>query len=542
MVFTDPELNTYLEARIAYWTTRLMATRLFAAADEDDIRAEFRLVLLQGQPRFDAEKASARTYYAHLLDITAHRLYRQQQGEKAYRSACTLEDIAEPPAGLDGAPWPHDAERFPAQQVTAAVDARLSWEQFTACLPGDLRAVVQLLLRGEDRDTICRVLAISPATLTRKCSRLRATLGTPDLQPHPTRMREAPQTRFMTSPKGDSMATPLLTTYTQWQTFRNCRRACHWRYVRELVPRSGAPAQHLGTLVHDALMHWHQHRDLEAMLARIDQACAGRAADDDQRQRWHLARAMMQGYAQCYAEEAFRVVALETPFEMPIRNPATGRISRRFRLAGKVDGIVEEHGQYFLLEHKTASHLDGDYLERLWLDLQISLYSRALETIHGVPIAGVIYNVLCKAQLKQGKGETEAEFLLRKAELLAKNKSGKTSATRKEAESDAAFQARLTAKYADPAMFHREVILFTPEQYAELEAELWELTVQYLDALRRGAFYRNTSQCFAFGRPCPYYPLCRAGGAEHVIDALYDTRPPHEELRDAATEVNAPVF
>jgi len=542
MVFTDTELNTYLNERIAYWTSRLMAARLFCPVDEEDIASEFRLALLRGQTSFDARKASARTYYARLLEVTAHALYRRQYAERAQRSAYHLEDIPETAASLDGVAWEHELGSIPTMQVTAASDARVTWERFSAGLPDELRAIVQRFLRGEDRDTIGRALALSPATLSRKLIRLRVYLETFDTQSHPTRMTAAQAMRQVTPRKGDPMATSILSTYTMWQTFRNCRRACHWRYVRELAPRSGAHAQHLGSLVHEALQHWHQGRDLAVVMATIDQACAGRGADDAQRQQWHLARAMMQGYARRYAEETFRVVALEAPFEMPIRNPATGRISRRFRLAGKVDGIVEEQGQYFLLEHKTASHLDGDYLERLWLDLQISLYCRALETIHGIPIAGVIYNVVCKAQLKQGKGETEEEFLLRKAELLAKNKSGKTNATRKEAESDEAFQARLQTKYDDPAMFHREVILFTPEQYAELEAELWELTLQYQDALKRGAFYRNTSQCFAYGRPCSYYPLCRAGGAEHMIAALYEHRPPHEELRDASTEVNAPIF
>ena len=38
------------------------------------------------------------------------------------------------------------------------------------------------------------------------------------------------------------------------------------------------------------------------------------------------------------------------------------------------------------------------------------------------------------------------------------------------------------------------------------------MTHQYQDARRRTAFYRNTAQCFGYGRPCAYYPLCRANG------------------------------
>lgn len=47
------------------------------------------------------------------------------------------------------------------------------------------------------------------------------------------------------------------------------------------------------------------------------------------------------------------------------------------------------------------------------------LYAHYIEQALGIRIAGVIYNVLVKAKLQQGKGETEAEFEDRRAELIA---------------------------------------------------------------------------------------------------------------------------
>jgi len=52
---------------------------------------------------------------------------------------------------------------------------------------------------------------------------------------------------------------------------------------------------------------------------------------------------------------------------------------------------------------------------------------------------GIIYNVLVKARLQQSAGETEAEYEARRAELIAKSKTGKSSAQRKLPESDEAF-------------------------------------------------------------------------------------------------------
>ena len=179
----------------------------------------------------------------------------------------------------------------------------------------------------------------------------------------------------------------------------------------------------------------------------------------------------------------------EKTFEGPIVNPATGATSRSFILAGKVDGIVRQDGQYFLLEHKTASQIDASYLERLWTDFQITLYAWYLEQTLGITVSGIIYNVLVKAKLRQGKGETEAEFEARRAELIAKSKTGKSSAKRKLSEDDETFQQRLQEKYLEPGMFHREVLYISRDQFEELRAELWELSKAMLDARRRDTFY-----------------------------------------------------
>ncbi len=327
------------------------------------------------------------------------------------------------------------------------------------------------------------------------------------------------------------MKAPMITTYSMWNAFRNCRKACEWRYVRELVPLQRDHKLSFGSLIHQCLETWHGGRDLTAVLDLIDSSIPSRTQDESQKADWHLARAMMAGYAACYRTEDFEVVSLEKTFEGSITNPATGAPSRSFVMAGKVDGIVRIGREHFLLEHKTASQLDADYLEKLWTDLQVTLYCHYIEQCLGIRIAGVIYNVLVKAKLQQSRGETEAEFEARRAELIAKSKTGKSSAARKMPESDDAFAERLAAKYRETGMLHREVLYISRDQFDAMKADLWEFTQQFLDCRRRGVFYRNTSYCHANHRTCAYYPLCRAGGSENVIANFYETKPPHEELR-----------
>lgn len=324
-------------------------------------------------------------------------------------------------------------------------------------------------------------------------------------------------------------AEKLKTSYTMWSLFRNCRKAAQWRYIEKLVPLERDRSLRFGSLIHECLEHWYRNPEqfqdheqrLAAVLARIDVACSKRGEDEEQRRTWHLATAIIKGYAARYPIEAFGVVALELPFEGAITSPKTGASSRSFVMVGKVDGLVVMEGKHWLLEHKTAASIDGGYLEKLWTDFQIILYAHYIEQAHGIRVAGVIYNILTKAKLQQSAGETEDEFLERRAQLIAKSKTGRSSAKRRLPETDEEFQARLAEKYAEPAMFHRELIYLSRERFDELRGELWELTQAFLDARRRGVWYQNTSYCFQFGKPCPYYALCRSGSNPNVRDNFY---------------------
>jgi len=322
-------------------------------------------------------------------------------------------------------------------------------------------------------------------------------------------------------------------TYSALNTFRNCPRKYQLRYVECLRRPDRPEALAFGSVIHEALELWHGSGDdpnrLLKTLDLIDEQFPGRAHEPEQRRAWHLARAMFDGYAARYPEEPFEVVELEKEFTAEIRNPDTGRPSQTFVIAGKADGIVRQDGELYLLEHKTASSLTADYLDRLWTDTQIALYCHYLREL-GYPIVGVIYNVLLKTRLKRREGETLEEYEARRAVLAAKNKSGRSTAKRRAPETDAEFRGRLAAWHARPDAYHRERVYLSEERMALLTEEVWEVTQQYLDAKRRGKWLLNTSHCFSFQRACEYLPYCQSGFSANVRDNLYEAAPPHEEL------------
>ena len=335
----------------------------------------------------------------------------------------------------------------------------------------------------------------------------------------------------------------MISTYSMWITLIDCWMKGFLRYVKQLVPLSGDPNQYFGSVFHQCLRCWHADSHLSQVLDLIDRTYPNRAGDNDQLRDWHLATAMMRAYAERYHTEGFEVVALEKGFEGPIINPETGAASRSFTLAGKVDGIIRLGDEHLILEHKTAGSLDGGYIERLWSDFQTTLYAHYVEKVMGVRVAGVLYNVIAKARLQQSQGETEEEFKARRAALIAKSKTGKSSAQRRLPESDEAFQDRLAEKYLDPGMFHRESLIISRDRFRALQSHLWQMTQLFLYFRRRGDWPQNPSHCFRYGRPCAYHPLCSSDFSPAVRDNLYRIEPPHTELNDdESIPESQPVF
>ena len=168
-------------------------------------------------------------------------------------------------------------------------------------------------------------------------------------------------------------------TFTGLNTFRCCPRKYKLRFLDGLQSREKPEALAFGGVVHEALQLWYtlpnDANRLFKVLDLIDSKFPTRQGDPEAKRQWQLARAMVTGYAARYGHEEFEIVAVEKEFEAEIRNPDTGRASQTFTVAGKVDGIVRIGKELYLLEHKTAASIDGSYLDKLWTDTQIALYS-----------------------------------------------------------------------------------------------------------------------------------------------------------------------
>jgi len=330
-------------------------------------------------------------------------------------------------------------------------------------------------------------------------------------------------------------------TYSASNMMRNCPRSYYYRYVQELVPlgRDETP-MYFGSLIHECLEAYYNGEAKEVIQKKIDARYADKMHLPEDRRHWMVAREMMEAYMQSRPAdgEEWRPVVLEKEFMGHIFNPDTWAKSRSFKMRGKIDGIVKKpDGTFWTLEHKTTSAVTGDYFDRLWMDMQNLIYSYYAEERLGFPIAGTIYNVLVKPRLAQRQGETEEEYEARCAALVAKSKTGKTSAKRKLPESDEDYRARLAEWFSQADAFQRFELIYNNTDYDMVLAQLWDITQQILTAARFNRWFQNTSYCFHWGRACPYYQICKSGGNKMVIETHYEHKPAHGELSNEKGEL-----
>jgi len=353
-------------------------------------------------------------------------------------------------------------------------------------------------------------------------------------------------------------------TFSSASTFQRCEWRYRLRYGLGLQPIERAEALWFGGLWHDvkaaglARLPFGADKALAVALATIDgfESLAGWQGDPGKRAARLKLEAMAHAYARRWWDEpafgeedlsdrAFEIIGIEVPFDIPITtdlapvDPVTGEVLRVWKWRGLVDDVRrrKSDGSLWLGETKTAASVDSGYLERLWTDLQIHLYSRAVEQEMGESVVGVVYDIVLKSRMtpREEKRESAEDF----AKRLAGYKRAETAVKHKakgpkieKAETDEEFAERLEAFYSDPDSLHRELLLLDRAEIGRAENDLAEVVRRIDERQAGGRWLRNTGACFPIGwAPCPFHPVCKAGGEPDAITRnAYVTGDPHPEL------------
>lgn len=359
-----------------------------------------------------------------------------------------------------------------------------------------------------------------------------------------------------------------LLTASRMQCFKTCPRLHYYRYELGLRPVESAKPLRMGAAIHLGIDSRARGKSTDAA---IWDAIAGYevvpawAKEDDKLAEWLVERETVARLLAAYfwwweraevadALRVARVIESEGMFQMPIRNPDTGRATPRFLNAGKRDGLVElGDARMAVREAKSAGEdigPDSVYWKRLKIDAQISNYYITAED-QGRPVATVLYDVIRKPTIsprqiplldKEGL-KVVTDVATGERVMLANGKPRQSADVSKgwtlehRRETDAEFGERLTADIAErPAFyFQRREIPRLADDLKEYREELWQIQSAIADAQRNGRWFRNTGACMIHGRDCEFLDVCgRRLEPGEVPEGFKRVNDIHPELQETA--------
>ncbi len=300
-------------------------------------------------------------------------------------------------------------------------------------------------------------------------------------------------------------------TNSRVTAFRACQRLHQIKYVQGYRAADDSDDLEFGSVMHNALeAWWMSHKNHEPDYAlQYGQEALTRALDASMLDETARAKAevLLIGYNVRWGDEMseFDVLGVEVGFDMPIP-----RI-RGVRRAGKIDAIVRKRSDLtvWTVEHKTsgADLTPGStYWTRLRMDSQVSLYFDGGESLKYGPIAGCIYDVIGKSDLRLLKAtpEDKRKYVQGTSRLYANQ--------RDKDETVDEFKVRLTEKIVEaPHDYYQraEVVRLDTELDAARE-DVRQTVLLIRESARKGYAPRNPDACWKFGagKPCPFVDVC----------------------------------
>lgn len=299
-----------------------------------------------------------------------------------------------------------------------------------------------------------------------------------------------------------------LLTHSRLATCRACPRKHYLRYEAGLRTETTSQALSVGSAFHAAQ---------EARDKGLDILEAIEAHTEDPYDR-ELVAAMFMGHFKRHENEWLDVVKSEMEFALPLINPETGRASRTWELAGKLDRLVRlPDGRLALQEYKTTTKditPGSDYWTALHMDGQLSLYVIAARQM-GYEVETVLYDVTRRPLLRPYK-ETPLEARKYK-------KDGTLYANQRDRdETPEEYGDRVAKDIAERPdyYFARIEIARLDDDLDECRKELWQQQVMIRQMQRTGAWWRNPGSCFS-PHSCEYLPICKMDNLQESTPSGY---------------------
>lgn len=250
-------------------------------------------------------------------------------------------------------------------------------------------------------------------------------------------------------------------------------------------------------------------------------------------------KALMRGYHVRWDNHEYTPLQIERVIETDLWNVSTGRKSRSFSLAGKVDLVAERHGRRFLIDHKTTSQdiqdPDATYWRQLSIEGQVDHYLLMLHLL-GEVVDNAIWDVVRKPTISPRKlTKKDRAAVASLGEYYGRKVSdhAKRYVVDSERESLELYEIRLTYDCTVERpdwYFQRKSMFRLNDEIAEYARELWQHS-QDINRQRNteGEPPRNSGACLNYGTPCKFLGIC--SGHDTPTSDKWTTKPQvHNEL------------
>lgn len=351
--------------------------------------------------------------------------------------------------------------------------------------------------------------------------------------------------------RADPVRSNVLTA-SRLTTARTCQRKHYLEYEVGIRPAGRSRALSFGTAFHDGLASWwwNFRLDESQRVSAMLHTFAATAAEE-QLEWWDviLGEELLIGYHTRWVGEPWETIGVEVEFDIPLRNPATGRPSQTFVLHGKCDVIARhtESGRIKVPEHKTASSdisVGSEYWERLLLDGQVSLYVDGARSLkEAAPdVDTVTYDVIGKPKMLPLTATPEADRkYTQKPSKLADGTvrpAGSLYAGQREAdETPDEYRARIAMVVATrhDELYRRGDVTRSEEDLDEFRFDIWQTAQQIRESYAADRHPRNFDACWRYGTLCPYFPICTKKTTTDDPDLYVKLENVHPELTDTQT-------
>lgn len=354
-----------------------------------------------------------------------------------------------------------------------------------------------------------------------------------------------------------------LLTYSRQDCFKTCRKKEWWSYEMRIRPVQDARALRMGSVFHAALEGLANGMALSVVVTIIQEAYRYCPEQFDAMEWAHECETLTRlvcGYQWRWQNNGLEYIATEKGFDLPLNNPATGKPTPTFRLAGKIDGIVRlEDGRLAVMEHKTigeAIDSDAPLWKRLRIDHQISFYVIAARRM-GYDVASVLYDVTRKPTIKpadvamtDGDGFkivtdfTNMRVFTKggKPRQTGDKEKGYTLNTRPMTVEEWGVKLNNDISERPDYYFAQVEIPRLDMELEECNEEVWQIQKTIRDAQLNGWWFRTVGRETC--KYCSYFDFCDSGfnpSIDPVPEGFEVVDNPHPELKEKDNDSNLPA-